>query len=304
MRLTSPRLKPAPCHRLAALAAFAAFAAAMTACREGGQGAPPGPAPASSPATSPVAAASAAVEADPFGPAVRAFYAQQGLVSPPPEIAGLLPATLPHKVVERSLGRGMDLMKPTPGRRFATATLLTLESEATAAAALTAHLGGLGYSVDPTAAKPGEAAFAHPGGQRVVVSPRRIEGQPVRLFLRYTSPDVELAPPLPPLSPEVAAGLVGLKAVGHEESLLHAVVGGGTVTDAARVALLLRAPSPAARTASLAAWTKALAAAGFKTRPPRDELWERPATRETIMLRPTDDPAGDVLVSYMRRFRR
>lgn len=225
-------------------------------------------------------------------------------MSPPTEIAGLLPTTLPHKVVERSLGRGMDLMKPTPGRRFATATLLTLEAEGTAMAAVAEHLTGLGFSVDRSTAKPGEAAFAHPAGQRVVVSPRRIEGQPLRLFLRWTSPDEELAPPLPPLSPEVAAGLGGLTAVGHEESVLHAVVGGATVTDAARVALLLRAPSPAARAASLAAWTKGLAAAEFKVRPPRDELWERPSTRETIVLRPTDDPAGDVLVSYMRRYRR
>jgi hypothetical protein len=236
------------------------------------------------------------------GPDAHAYFARQGLVEPPAEMVRLLPKSLPHKVVERAVGRGMDLMKAVPGRRFATVTLLTLEPESAAVEAVGAQLTGQGFR--PDASTPAVTAFAHPDGQRVVVSPRLVDGQPLRLFLRWTAADAEPAPSAPPLSPEVAAGLREMRVVGFEESVLHAVVAGGTITDSARVALLVRAPSAPVRAKALAAWTKTLAAAGFQTRPPRDELWERTSTRETVVIRPTDDPAGDVLVSYLRRFRR
>jgi hypothetical protein len=259
-------------------------------------------APASAAATPAPATTGAEAFGDPFGPAIRAYYAAQGVVEPPAELTRFLPAALAHKVVERSLGRGMDLMKPTPGRRFATATLLTLEPERVALEVTAKHLAGQGFVAD--ASTPNETAFAHPDGQRITLSPRQLEGQPLRLFLRWTAPDAERTPPLPALAPEVARGLAEMTAVGHEESLLHAVVAGGTITDSGRTVLLLRAASPAVRARALAAWTKALTEAGFTSRPARAELWERPATREMLVLRPTDDPAGDVLVSYQRRFRR
>lgn len=279
-------------------------AALSTACRDevrvAGTGGPAEAPPVALTAIAPTAAPMPAHHEP--GPDVRAYFARQGLVEPPAELARLLPKALPHKVVERAVGRGMDLMKATPGRRFATVTLLTLEPEATAVDAVGAQLTGLGFR--PDASTPAVTAFAHPDGQRIVVSPRFVDGQPLRLFLRWTTADAEPAPNAPPLSPEVAAGLREMRVVGFEESVLHAVVAGGTITDSARVALLLRAPTAPVRAKALTAWTKTLATAGFRTRPPRDELWERTSTRETVVIRPTDDPAGDVLVSYLRRFRR
>ncbi len=293
-----------PTPRASAVTAplFFAFGLAACACRSEPPAAPSVSPKPQAPPPSAAATQPAEVSPSPFGPAIRAYYAAQGEVAPPAEMARLLPGDLPHKTVERSLGRGMDLMKATPGRRFATVTLLTLSPAEQAAEVTAKHLTSLGFVADKST--PNEAAFAHPDGQRVTVSPRVVEGQPLRLFLRWTAADSELDQTLTSLSPEVALGLKEMSPVGHEESLLHAVVTGGSVTDSARVVLLLRAPSPAVRTRALAAWTQALASAGFTNRPTRPELWERPSTRELLVVRPTDDPAGDVLVSHQRRFRR
>lgn len=235
-------------------------------------------------------------------PGARLYYGAQGVIAPPEELLRLVPPAFPGKPVERNRGRGMELMRLATGRRFATLTLLTLQPADTALRTLAAHAASLGFAPDTTI--PGEQALVHPEGERLTLAANEVEGQPVRVRLRLTGPEGGALPALPPLPAELTAHLGALKVIGFEETLLHGVAAGARVTDVAREALIVRAPTPASRATGLTALEVSLTQAGYKRSEKRNELWERPATQEVWLIRPTDDPSGDVLLSHQRRFRR
>jgi hypothetical protein len=267
-------------------------------CRESSPPVVP-PAPAT---TAPTAAPSAPAIASTQTPSLGAIstYTQQQTIEPPPELVGFVPPALPAKVVERQRGRGMLLLRLAPTQRRASLVLLTLEPVDALRRALATHLATRGFTPAPGAPD----TFVHTNGERlaVVITPDPLT--PTRVELTLDGPEAPTLPASPTLAPEIAPDPTKLSVVGFEEGLLHAIAPGNRDTEVSRTVYLLRAKTPADRTAALATWTRAVEKAGFRARAGRPELWERPATKELLVIRPTDDPSGDVLVSHQRRWRR
>jgi hypothetical protein len=228
------------------------------------------------------------------------FYAQQQTIDPPPELAAFVPPTLGAKVVERQRGRGMVRLRLAPAERRASLVLLTLAPQDTIGRTIADHLATLGFA--PVAGTPGQ--FVHPSGDRLSVALTADPVAPNRVELTLEGAEAPAIPAPPTLAPEIAPDPTKLSILGFEEGLLHATVGGARDTDVGRTAYILRANTPAERAAALTAWTQALEKAGFRGRAGRPDLWERTETREVLVIRPTDAPSGDVLVSHQRRWRR
>lgn len=268
---------------------------ALAAC----QSAPAPEAPPAPPTAAPTAAAPA-TSAPQAGLSGSLLYAQQQTIDPPAELVGFLPPGLTAKVVERQRGRGMIRLRLAPDTRHASLVLLTLAPQDTLIRTLTDHVATLGFT--PVPATPGR--FVHPNGDRLNVVLTVEPGAPARVELTLDGPAAPTLPAPPSLAAEIAPDPAKLSVIGFEEGLLHAVVAGGRDTDVGRTAYILRAKTPAEREAGMAAWKQAVEKAGFRGRAGRPDLWERPETRELLVIRPTDAPSGDVLVSHQRRWRR
>lgn len=281
-------------HRVAT-SAFAALGA-LAACQKAPPADTPAPPTAAPTTTAPTAPPSLAAS----GLGAALFYAQQQTIEPPPELVDLVPPGLGAKVIERQRGRGMVRMRLAPTERHASLVLLTLAPEDTLRRALVAHFTGRGFTPAPGAPD----TFVHPNGDRLSVALTFDPMSPTRVELTLDGAEAPAIPAAPSLAPEIAPDASKLRVVGFEEGLLHAVVAGGRDTDAGRTAYILRAKTAEDRARALAAWTVAIEKAGFRVRPGRPELWERPETRELLVIRPTDAPSGDVLVSHQRRWRR
>ena len=313
------------CLRPRPISAPALAVLALLACTER-QGVPPAPpsAPAST-ASAPAAATSApaaprdpvaairtaleAQRAPPIAAVALLAYNAQGTVEIPPALQPIIGALGPTKTVTGEDGREMELTRLSPGRRWDRATVLSLDAGDTYFAEVASALRKAGFGgPEPAPEAPlGPLTLRSSDGREVQFRVRVEPGQPSKLELRLNGPESP-APRFGPTSPEMPAPLPalvkGFTLLGYEWGHFHAVVPGGRDTDASRLAFIGRAATADARTRFLAEVGAPLAAAGYTPRAGHEGVYERTATRETLVLKPSVEVSTDLIFSHQRHWRR